>query len=51
VVLEDALARRLVEDGRVPSLPLVCWVVTGIWPDWQLRVDVAFAAPGAQPLL
>jgi hypothetical protein len=51
VVLEDALLRRLAEDGQVPSLPLVQWVVTGIWPDRELRVDVAFAAPGAAPLL
>jgi hypothetical protein len=53
VVLEDALARCLAEDGRVPSLPLVCWVVTGTWR-WQdspLRVDVCFSPAGAPPLL
>ena len=49
--MEDALRRCLAEDVAVPSLPLVQWVVTGIWPNWQLRVDVAFAAPGAAPLL
>jgi hypothetical protein len=51
VVLEDALARALVEDGRVPSLALVCWVVTGTWPDPPLRVDVSFSPAGAPPLL
>jgi hypothetical protein len=50
-VLEDALARCLVEDDRVPSLPLVCWVVTGSWPDPGVRVDIAFPAPEAAPLL
>ena len=49
--MEDALRRCLAEDDRVPSLPLVQWVVTGIWPDAQLRVDVAFVAAGAAPPL
>ena len=50
--MEDALARCLVEDGRVPSLALVAWVVTGGWSDDpQLRVDVCFFPTDAPPLL
>ena len=50
-MLEDALRRCLAEDDLVPSLALVQWVVTGIWPDTQPRVDVAFAPPDTAPPL
>jgi len=50
-VVEATLCPLLALSGRPVPVALVHWVVTGRWPDPDIRVDIAFPAPGATPLL
>lgn len=49
-VVEDALRRHLLELQPTP-VSVMQWVITGRWPDPDLRVDVAFVPHGTTPLL